>query len=446
MSTDDTDTDAETGTETPLEPDDATDEESEPTSEPGENYDGPLLELDGVEVDFTPGGLVRKYLTDTRIMAVDGVDLEIEENDVVALVGESGCGKTTLGKTAVGLQRPTGGAVKYRGQDIWEAKDSPGSAAINFSEIRRSLQIVHQDPANALNSSRRVRAILSDPLKKWRDDLSPEEREETIYRYLEYVDMTPAKDYADRYPHQLSGGEKQRVVLGRALLMNPDVILADEAVSALDVSLRVDMMDLMLELKDMIDTSFLFISHDLANARYLAKKGDGRIAIMYLGNIVEVGDPDDVLQNPTHPYSKVLRWSTPAIDPETAKQATQEDPPIRRLDVPDPADPPTGCKYHTRCIQAREACTQEEPDLYDTGGTQAKCLRALDDHEYWESEELTDSEDIGFELNRSDRDDGADGGSGGSDSGGSDQSATDTESDDETFDDSGFDNEPFGDD
>jgi peptide/nickel transport system ATP-binding protein len=208
--------------------------------------------------------------------------------------------------------------------------------------------------------------------------------------------MTPAKDYAERYPYQLSGGEKQRVVLGRALLMNPDLVLADEAVSALDVSLRVDMMDLMLELQDLIDTSFLFISHDLANARYLAKKGGGRIAIMYLGNIVEIGEPDEILQNPTHPYSKVLRWSTPAIDPKAAKEAVNEDPPVRQLDVPDPADPPSGCKYHTRCIEAREVCTREEPETYDTGGTEATCFRALSNHEYWSSEELEGQETIGF--------------------------------------------------
>jgi len=387
MSTDDSDV-QNTGTET--EPDGTTEAASDGAT------NEPLLSLDGVEVDFAPGGLVRQYLSDEEIMAVDEVNLDIEENDVVALVGESGCGKTTLGKTAIGLQRPTGGSVRYKGQDVWDAKDNPNSADIEFTDIRRALQIVHQDPAEALNSRRRVRAILADPLKKWREDLDQEDREETIYRYLEHVEMTPAKDYAERYPYQLSGGEKQRVVLGRALLMNPDLVLADEAVSALDVSLRVDMMDLMLELQDLIDTSFLFISHDLANARYLAKKGGGRIAIMYLGNIVEIGEPDEILQNPTHPYSKVLRWSTPAIDPKAAKEAVNEDPPVRQLDVPDPADPPSGCKYHTRCIEAREVCTREEPETYDTGGTEATCFRALSNHEYWSSEELEGQETIGF--------------------------------------------------
>ena len=373
---------------------------TEPASTTDESGDEPLLSMRNVDVDFSPGGLIRKYLTDTEIKAVDDVSLDIEENDVVVLVGESGCGKTTLGKAAVALQRPTGGSIEYRGQDLWEAKDDPKSSDIDFPDIRRALQIIHQDPSNALNSSRRVRSILATPLKKWRQELGQDEREETIKRFLEYVDMTPAEDYANRYPHQLSGGEKQRVVLGRALMMSPDLVLADEAVSALDVSLRVDMMDLLLELKDLVNTSYLFISHDLANARYLAKKADGRIAIMYLGEIVEIGGPEEVLKNPTHPYTKVLKWSTPALDPVEAKQAMNESPPIRRLNVPDPSNPPSGCKYHTLCNAAREACTQEKPELYDTGGTEASCFRALDEHPYWNSPELTDSEDIGFTLDR----------------------------------------------
>ncbi|WP_435102953.1 ABC transporter ATP-binding protein [Halarchaeum sp. P4] len=353
----------------------------------------PLLELEDVEVHFNPGGMVRSLLSEQTVRAVDGVDLTLEENDVIALVGESGCGKTTLGKAAVGLQRPTGGDVNYRGQEIWEAKDSR-DADIPWTEIRRSLQIIHQDPASALNGSRRVRALLADPLKKWRTDLGPEERLETIYHYLEYVGMEPVEDYADRYPHQLSGGEKQRVALGRALLMNPDVILADEAISALDVSLRVEMMDLIIDLQGMFNTSYLFVSHDLANARYLTKQAGGKIAVMYLGEIVEIGDPDDIVQNPQHPYTKVLRWSMPPIDPDAAAKAVEEEPPIRKIDVPDPKDPPSGCKFHTRCPHAREACTQEEPAHFETEyDTRVACFRQLDDHAYWDSPELEDEAD-----------------------------------------------------
>ncbi|MFB6140720.1 MAG: ABC transporter ATP-binding protein [Halosimplex sp.] len=370
--------------------DDAPAEEATTT----ENRGDPILSVEDVNVHYKPGGIVTRALTDKKVRAVDGVSFDLYDNDIVVLVGESGCGKTTLGKTAIGLEKPTSGSVKYRGQDIWGAKENPRGADIEYTEIRRAMQIIHQDPANALNSSRRVKAILSDPLKKYRTELGPREREDTIYRYLEYVDMMPPEDYAERYPHQLSGGEKQRVALGRALLMNPDVILADEAISALDVSLRVGMMDLILDLQQTFDTSYVFISHDLANARYLAKRAGGRIAIMYLGEIVEIGPPEEILQNPQHPYTKVLRWSTPTVDPDLAKQRIQEEPPVREVDIPDPEDPPSGCKFHTRCPEAREVCTRDHPDLFETAGeADAACFRAVEDHEYWNSAELVGSDD-----------------------------------------------------
>ncbi|WP_415381900.1 ABC transporter ATP-binding protein [Halosimplex sp. TS25] len=374
--------------------DDVTPDEASGEESTVEQRGEPVLSVEDVNVHYKPGGIVKRALTDKKVRAVDGVSFDLYENDIVVLVGESGCGKTTLGKTAVGLEKPTEGTVSYRGQDIWQAKENPREAETEFTEIRRAMQIIHQDPANALNSSRRVKAILSDPLKKWRTELGPKEREDTIYRFLEYVDMMPPEDYAERYPHQLSGGEKQRVALGRALLMNPDVILADEAISALDVSLRVGMMDLILDLQETFDTSYIFISHDLANARYLAKRAGGRIAIMYLGEIVEIGPPEEILNNPTHPYTKVLKWSTPTVDPDLARERIQEDPPVREVDVPDPEDPPSGCKFHTRCPEAREVCTREEPGLYDTAGeSDAACFRALETHEYWNSAELAGPDD-----------------------------------------------------
>lgn len=354
----------------------------------------PLLRLENVDVHFDQEkGLIETMLgTDKApVQAVDDVSVDIHKNDVVALVGESGCGKTTLGKTAVGLQRPTGGSVKYRGQDIWEAKDNSRSATIPYEEIRRSLQIIHQDPGSAMNPNRTVQASLEEPLIRWHEDLDAGDREARIFSMLEYVGMSPPSDYASRYPHQLSGGEKQRVALIRALLMQPDVILADEAVSALDVSLRIDMMELFLDLQDVFDTSFIFISHNLSNARYLAQKSGGRIGIMYLGKLVEIGTAEEVLRNPKHPYTKVLKWATVNLTPED----DTEEPPIRGIDIPDPANPPSGCRFHTRCPKAREICREVHPDLADESDPAhpVACFRRDETHEYWDSPPLAGSDD-----------------------------------------------------
>lgn len=338
----------------------------------------PVIELDDVEVHFTLGKKLFKEPDVVR--AVDGISLSIPEEEVVVLVGESGCGKTTLGKTAIGLQKPTGGSVKYRGQDIWEAKKGRGD--IPYGNIRRALQIIHQDPGSSLNPNRRVRQQLEEPLKRWHPELTREDRIARILHMIERVGMVPPHDYAHRYPFQLSGGEQQRIALIRALLMNPELILADEAVSALDVSLRVEMMDLLLELQEQFKTSFLFISHDLSNARYIATKANGRIGIMYLGELVEIGPPEQIIQNPQHPYTKALRWATPSI-----KETRSTEMPIRSIDIPDPMNPPSGCRFHTRCPEAREACKGEHPELHqiDQDGHRAACFMTDDTHPYWDS-------------------------------------------------------------
>jgi peptide/nickel transport system ATP-binding protein len=321
-----------------------------------------------IEVHFEDSSLVDQVVPESvskrfgwdspeDVKAVDGVSLDIEENDVVALVGESGCGKTTLGKTAIGLQRPTAGNVEYRGQDIWELRDGEAkNTDLTWTDVRTALQIIHQDPGSSLNPNRTVQGNLAEPLKKHQSELNANDRRSRILSLLEYVGMTPAEDYSKRYPHQLSGGEKQRVALIRALLMEPDLILADEAVSALDVSLRIGMMDLMLELQDIFDTSFIFISHNLSNARYLVGQTGGRIAVMYLGNIVEIGTAEQIINDPQHPYTKVLRWATPILRADEAAKMMEEKPPIRELDVPDASNPPSVCRFHTRFPEALEMC------------------------------------------------------------------------------------------
>ncbi|MFC4544083.1 ABC transporter ATP-binding protein [Halosolutus amylolyticus] len=350
------------------------------------SVDDPVVSLENVEVHFEQESGFNPFDDPETVRAVDGVDLEIPENDVVAIVGESGSGKTTIGKAAVGLQKPTGGSVKFRGQDIWEAKRRFSNSSIPYDEIRRSLQIIHQDPGSSLNPHRTVEASLAEPLKKHQADLGPEDREARILAMLDRVGMSPPHDYARRYPHQLSGGEKQRVALVRALLMNPDLILADEAVSALDVSLRVEVMDLMLDLQAQFDTSFLFISHDLSNARYLAEHADGRLGVMYLGELVELGKAEEVLRNPQHPYTKVLKWATPSLGLEEGAA----EPPVREIDIPDPIDPPSGCRFHTRCPYATEYCRESTPDRRSVGeGThRASCFRLDVGSDYWRSDPL----------------------------------------------------------
>jgi len=354
----------------------------------GNQSDEPVLSLQNVDVHFESQqrGLLNFFKQPEIVRAVDDINLQIYENDVVTLVGESGCGKTTLGRTAIAAQSPTSGSVEYRGQDISKAK--AGEGEVPFDEIRHSLQIIHQDPGSSLNPHRRVQQTLTVPLKIRHSELNENDRRERIHSMLEYVGMTPPEDYARRYPHQLSGGEKQRVALIRALFMNPDVILADEAVSALDVSLRVEMMDLMLDLQDQFDTSFIFISHNLTNARYLSGKVGGRIAVMYLGEIVEIGPAEKIIRDPKHPYTKILGWATP--DLEVTDET--EELPMRGIDIPDPVDPPSGCHFHTRCPVAREVCTDKDPKL-EGEDHRVACFREVEHHEYWNSDPLPDAEE-----------------------------------------------------
>jgi peptide/nickel transport system ATP-binding protein len=348
----------------------------------------PILSLNDVEVHFeNERGILDFGEEPETVRAVDGVSIDIEERDVVSLIGESGCGKTTLGKTCIGLQRPTGGTVKYRGEDMWKIRDGKADTDTEWDDIRQSLQIIHQDPGASLNPNRRLVSILSEPLRQVSPELSKGEKRERIYSLLEHVGMNPAADFAERYPHQLSGGEQQRVALCRALLMNPDVILADEAISALDVSLRVEMMDLMLELQDEFDTSYVFISHDLSNARYFTEHGNGKIGVMYLGQLVETGPAEQLINNPKHPYTEVLRWATPDLSLEQTGEM-----PMRKIDIPDPVDPPSGCRFHTRCPEAREVCKREQPGDYHINGNgqRAACFRRDESHDYWDSPELMD--------------------------------------------------------
>ena len=362
--------------------------------------DAPLLELENVTVEYEdptlledvlPSSLVDRFgLEEAPVRAVDDVSLEIEENDVVVLIGESGSGKTSLGRTAVGLQEPTGGTVRYRGYDIEAVERGEFGSDMLHEDVQRALQIIHQDADASLNPYRLIRSQLAEPLKLWYPEMDLNDRNERILSMLRTTGVEPAEDYMDRYPHELSGGEKQRIAIIRAMLVEPDLMLADEVVGALDVSLRIDIMDLLLELQEMFGTSFLFISHNLTNARYIASKADGRIAVMYLGRIVEIGSVEEVINDPKHPYTQILRWASLPLDPDDARETINEESPMMTDEAPDPRDIPEGCRFHPACPKAREACLDESPPLVssDDDDHRAACLREFEDHEYWDSPPL----------------------------------------------------------
>lgn len=368
----------------------------------------PLVELDGVSVEFgdetalleaVPETVKRRFGLGTEpVRAVDDVSLSVDEDDVVAVIGESGSGKTTLGKTAVALQDPTRGTVRYRGHEVEAIRSNAAPDGPEFADVRQALQIVHQDPGAALNPYRTVTSILSKPLERWHPELTRADREERIRSVLAEVGVTPVEEYVDRYPHELSGGEAQRITLLRAMLADPDLVLADEPVSALDPSLRVAIMDLMLSFKDAFDTSFLFVTHDVQHAAYMTRQVGGRIAVMYLGEIVEVGPAEEILDDPSHPYTKVLLWASLPGHPDDARRKLETDSPLRRADPPDLPGKPDGCGFHPRCPVARTACQAAAPDLERTGsnGRRSACFRADPDHDYWGSTPLgsTDTDGV----------------------------------------------------
>ena len=363
--------------------------------------DEPLLELENVSVEFKEEPLIEQALPqrvidhfglgEAPVHAVSDVSIELGEEDVLVLLGESGSGKTTLGRTAIGLQEPTEGSVRYRGYDIEDVEEGRHSGEIFFEDVRRALQIVHQDASAALNPYRTIRATLSEPLKLWFPELDINDRNERIVSMLRTTGVTPAEEYMDRYPHELSGGEQQRIAIIRAMLVEPDVILADEIVSALDVSLRINIMNLLIELQELFSTSYIFISHNLTNARYFAEKTGGKIAVVYMGEIVEIGTATDVIENPKHPYTKILKWASLPLDPIEARETIAEPSPMMTNDAPDPQNPPSGCRFHRACPNARETCTELNPELVSEEGADdhlSACFREDSSHEYWGSQPI----------------------------------------------------------
>ena len=314
-----------------------------------------LIEVKNLKVYFTvrPSIFSKKKI----VKAVDGVDLSIGEGEILTLVGESGCGKTTLGKAIAGLVKPTSGKILFKGKDLTELSKR------EFLEYRRSVQIVHQDPYASLNPTKSVFQILSFPLVRWRIVKSRSELRDKVKELLELVGLTPPEEFINKYPHQLSGGQRQRVAIARAISVNPKVIVADEPITMIDVSLRLGILDLMLDLRKRLGTAYLFITHDFGAARYFSAKGGGKIAVMYLGKIIEMGPAEEVIFNPLHPYTQALLSAVPVPDPEISRK--KKPLKLRSLDIPSPLNLPPRCKFHTRCPYYMSRCAKEEPPLIE---------------------------------------------------------------------------------
>jgi oligopeptide transport system ATP-binding protein len=311
-----------------------------------------LLEVRGLQKHFplTQGIVLKRTIGHVR--AVDGVDLELRRGETVGLVGESGCGKSTVSKLIVALERPTAGSILYKGDDVARM----GRRALKA--YRREVQIIFQDPYASLNPRMTVGDIVAEGWAVHADIAPRKGRLKRTQELLDRVGLNP--DYVNRYPHQFSGGQRQRIGIARALALQPEVIVCDEPVSALDVSVQAQVVNLLEDLQDEFGLSYLFIAHDLSVVRHISD----RVAVMYLGSIVEEGTGEQVYTAPSHPYTQALLSSVPLHEPHLRGQ---KDRILLQGDVPSPADPPSGCRFRTRCWKAQDVCATEAPALVDRG-------------------------------------------------------------------------------
>jgi oligopeptide transport system ATP-binding protein len=316
----------------------------------------PILQVEGLKKYFPiRKGVFRRQVGE--IKAVDGVNFDLVRGETLGLVGESGCGKSTVARTLLRLEEATGGTAMFQGSNILELDRR------ELRRLRRDIQIIFQDPYASLNPRMTVGDIVGEPFDIHRDAYPEVIKRDRVGELLELVGLNP--DHINRYPHQFSGGQRQRIGVARALALNPEVIICDEPVSALDVSVQAQVVNLLEQLQDELGLSYIFIAHDLSVVRHISD----RVAVMYLGHIVEFGPEAEIYENPTHPYTQALLSAVPVPDPnkDTADRILLEG------DVPSPANPPSGCHFRTRCWKAQDICAEVAPPLEEKLGHRVAC-------------------------------------------------------------------------
>ena len=308
---------------------------------------------------ITRGSLMQRHVGDLK--AVDDVSLDIYRGETLGLVGETGCGKTTLGRTMLRLYKPTEGRIIFDGHDLIDIKGA------ELRHMRRRMQMIFQDPYASLNPRMTIGSIISAPLTVHKV-VSGQEKRERVNELLEMVGLSP--HFVNRYPHEFSGGQRQRVGIARALALNPDLIICDEPISSLDVSIQAQVVNLLEELQERLGLTYLFIAHDLSMVRHISD----RMGVMYLGKIVELADRDEIYLNPLHPYTQALMSAVPIPDPEASERRQRI---ILEGDIPSPAEPPAGCNFNTRCPNKKIGCLEDDPPYVEvTPGHWVACSSA----------------------------------------------------------------------
>lgn len=319
--------------------------------------DETILKVENLKVYFpVSNGFMKKK---SYVKAVDGIDFEIKKGETFGLVGESGCGKSTTGRAIVKIYTPTEGIIEFEGKDVTKIKGA------DIKQFKKDMQMIFQDPYASLNPRMTVGEIIREPMDIHGIYDTKEEREKRVRELLEIVGLKP--DHIRRYPHEFSGGQRQRIGIARTLALNPKFIVCDEPISALDVSIQAQVINLLEEIQEKMGIAYLFIAHDLSMVKHISD----RIGVMYLGNMVEVGGSDDVYHHPLHPYTQALLSSVPIPDPKVAGMKERI---VLEGELPSPINPPSGCVFRTRCPKATERCAQEKPKLRSVDGRQVACF------------------------------------------------------------------------